>query len=399
MCVTQLKGNTLMSNGSKREYLQTIRQRYLGGSKSLKRTILDEVCHVCGYNRKYAIRVLRVSHCPGSGGHPGRPRLYNDPALMTFLKKLWTCSNLVCSKRLKAMIPLWLPHYETSLSTELKRQLETISPATIDRLLAPVRHRYTKRGLATTRPGSLLKKHIPIKTNQWDEHIPGFLEADTVAHCGSSMAGQFVYTLNMVDLATGWTEQRALWGKGDHGVLVAMESIEQTLPFPVLGFDCDNGSEFLNWPLLKYFVDRKCPVQYTRSREYHSNDNAHVEGKNWTIVRQYLGYDRFDDPQITQALNDLYTHEWRLLMNFFFPSVKLIAKERIKSRIIKQHDPPQTPLQRVLTSTHISQQSRRLLEELYKQLNPFQLQNRVNKKINRILNLATRASTYDQKTV
>lgn len=399
MCVTQLKGNTLMSNGSKREYLQAIRQRYLGGSKSLKRTILDEVCHVCGYNRKYAIRVLRGSPCSRSGGHPGRPRLYNDPRLMTFLKKLWTCSNLVCSKRLKVMIPLWLPHYENSLSPELKRQLETISPATIDRLLAPVRRRYTKRGLATTRPGSLLKKHIPIKTNQWDEHIPGFLEADTVAHCGSSMAGMFVYTLNMVDLATGWTEQRALWGKGDHGVLVAMESIEQTLPFPVLGFDCDNGSEFLNWPLLKYFVHRTSPVQYTRSREYRSNDNAHVEGKNWTIVRQYLGYDRFDDPRITHTLNDLYTHEWRLLMNFFFPSVKLIAKERIKSKIIKHHDPPKTPLQRVLTSTHVSQQTKRHLEELYKTLNPFQLQNRVSKKINRILSLATRDPTYDQKAV
>lgn len=400
MCVTQEKGNTVMSNAAKREYLQAIRGRYLEGSKSLKRTILDEFCDVCGYNRKYAIRVLRASvNRKPTGAHPGRPRLYSDPALMTFLKRLWISSNLVCSKRLKVMIALWLPHYETELSDEVKHQLRTISAATIDRLLAPLRRRYTKRGLATTRPGSLIKKQIPIKTNQWNERIPGFLEADTVAHCGTSVAGMFVYTLNMVDIATGWTEQRALWGKGEGGVVSAMESIEQTLPFRIRGFDCDNGSEFLNWPLLKYFVHRKRPVQYTRSREYHKNDNAHVEGKNWTIVRQYLGYDRFEDPRIAPALNHLYTQEWPLLMNFFFPSVKLIAKQRIKSKIIKHHDAPQTPLQRVLRSPYISPQSKRHLKELYPQLNPFQLQREVSKKITRILRLATLASHITHKAI
>jgi hypothetical protein len=308
-------------------------------------------------------------------------------------------SNLVCSKRLKVMIALWLPHYETELSDEVKHQLGTISAATIDRLLAPLRRRYTKRGLATTRPGSLIKKQIPIKTNQWDERVPGFLEADTVAHCGTSVAGMFVYTLNMVDIATGWTEQRALWGKGEGGVLSAMESIEQVLPFRIRGFDCDNGSEFLNWPLLKYFVHRKQPVQYTRSREYHKNDNAHVEGKNWTIVRQYLGYDRFDDPRIAPALNELYTQQWPLLMNFFFPSVKLVAKHRIKSKIIKLHDAPQTPLQRVLRSPYVSPQTKRLLKELYLQLNPFQLQREVGKKITRILRLATLASHITHKAI
>ena len=224
MCVTQKKGHAVMSNAAKREYLQVIRGRYLEGSKSLKRTILDEFCRVCGYNRKYAIRVLRAPvDRKSTGAHPGRPRWYRDPALLAFLKKLWISSNLVCSKRLKVMIALWLPHYEAELSDEVGNQLGTISAATIDRLLAPLRRRYTKRGLATTRPGSLIKKHIPIKTNQWDERIPGFLEADTVAHCGTSMAGMFVFTLNMVDIATGWTEQRALWGKGEHGVLTAME--------------------------------------------------------------------------------------------------------------------------------------------------------------------------------
>jgi hypothetical protein len=177
------------------------------------------------------------------------------------------------------MIPLWLP-FDHSIAREARERLETISAATIDRLLAPVRSLHTKRGLATTKPGSLLKKHIPIKTNQWDEHIPGFLEADTVAHCGSSMAGTFVYTLNTVDIATNWTEQRALWGKGEHGTLEALTSIEAALPFRLRGFDSDNGSEFINWTIFDHYTKRKRPVAYTRSREYHKNDNAHVEGKN-----------------------------------------------------------------------------------------------------------------------
>jgi hypothetical protein len=389
-----------MSNVAKREYLQAIRPRYLAGSKFLKRAILDEFCRVCNYNRKYAIRLLRASpRATQRVSRAGRRTIYSDPALITFLKRLWIASNLACSKRLKAMIPLWLPHYEDQLPALIKHQIQTISPATIDRLLSPLRNRYTKRGLATTRPGSLLKKHIPIKTNQWDEQIPGFLEADTVAHCGSSMAGMFTFTVNMVDIATGWTEQRALWGKGERGVLSAMHGIEHDLPFPIRGFDCDNGSEFLNWPLLKYFVQRERPVQYTRSREYHTNDNAHVEGKNWTIVRQYLGYDRFDDPRITPALNELYTHEWRILMNFFFPSVKLIAKERIKSKIVKRHDSPQTPLQRVLSSPHISLETKQHLRKLYEHLNPFHLQKTVTKKINRILRLATPTFPLTNKAI
>jgi hypothetical protein len=389
-----------MSSAAKREYLQAIRPRYLAGSKFLKRAILDEFCRVCGYNRKYAIRLIRTqTKKQSSASRAGRRPIYTDPALVGFLKHLWILGNLACSKRLKAMIPLWLPHYTPQPPVPILRKLETISPATIDRILAPFRNRYTKRGLATTKPGSLLKKHIPINTNQWDEQTPGFLEADTVAHCGSSMAGMFAFTLNMVDIATGWTEQRAIWGKGERGVLSATETIEQDLPFPILGFDCDNGSEFLNWPLLRYFLHRERPVQYTRSREYHKNDNAHVEGKNWSIIRQYLGYDRFDNPNIVPALNDLYSNEWRLLMNFFIPSVKLVAKERIKSKIVKRHDAPQTPLQRVLQSPHVAPDIKLQLTTRYKQLNPFHLQKTVSKKINRILRLATTVSPLKNKAI
>lgn len=380
-----------MSNNAKREYLEAIRARYRLARKPIKKLILDEFCDTCGYHRKYAIRILNADPgrlIPTKRNRSGRRPQYQNPAVLVFLKRLWKASNLVCGKRLKAMIPLWLPH-EPTTSAEARKLLFRISAASIDRLMAPVRRHHTKCGLATTKPGSLLKKHIPIKTNQWDEHIPGFLEADTVAHCGSSMAGMFAYTLNSVDIATNWSEQRALWGKGEQGTLSALKSIEAALPFRVRGFDCDNGSEFMNWTILTHYTKRKRPVAYTRSREYHKNDNAHVEGKNWTHVRQYLGYQRFDDPAIVPLLNELYTTEWRLLMNFFVPSVKLLDKQRVKSRTIKTYDAPKTPLQRVLESPHVASHRKRALKQSLQRLNPFLLQQCVDKKIRLIL---TRAS-------
>ena len=376
-----------MSNTSKREYVEAIRERYRCATKRGKQRILDEACKVCNYNRKYAIRLLNglpPSQRQRSHHRAGATPRYTHPDILRFLKRLWKASNLVCGKRLKVMISLWLP-FDPHVAPEARERLATISAATIDRLLAPVRRLHTKRGLATTKPGSLLKKHIPIKTNQWDEQVPGFLEADTVAHCGTSMAGMFAFTLNAVDIATNWSEQRALWGKGERTTLEALTSIEAALPFRLRGFDCDNGSEFINWTILAHYTKRKRPVAYTRSREYHKNDNAHVEGKNWTHVRQYLGYERFDNHEVVPLLNDLFTNEWRLLMNFFIPSVKLIDKQRVKSHIIKTYDAPKTPLQRVLESPHVAPQRKRELKSLFHQLNPFLLQQCVDKKIRVIL--------------
>jgi hypothetical protein len=382
----------MMSTTSKREYLASIQIRYKTSPKAIKTTILNEFCRICEYDRKYALRLLnpKANHfIHYRKSKSGRPATYHHPEILSFLKRLWIASNLACGKRLKAMLPLWLPFDDTGISQNNQKLLLTISAATIDRLLASLRSRYAKKGLATTKPGSLLKKHIPIKTNQWDEHIPGFIEADTVAHCGTSMAGMFVFTLNTVDIATGWTEQRALWGKGEHGVLSALQDIEAALPFSLKGFDCDNGSEFMNWTILKHFQERKRPVHYTRSREYQKNDNAHIEGKNWTHIRQYLGYDRFEDQRMVYLLNDLYSSQWRLLFNFFLPSVKLLAKERIKSKTIKTFDSPKTPFQRLLESKEVSQNTKDDLQCLFKNLNPFTLQKFMSKKIRTILHLAT----------
>jgi hypothetical protein len=349
-----------------------------------------------GYHRKSAIRLLSADKRANNKGRKakrGRKPYYDDPMILEVLTDIWKATNLPCAKRLKAILPLWLPFYEKFIiPDDILDKLQKISPATIDRLMASDRAKCNKIGLATTKPGSIIKKRIPIKTNQWDETVPGFLEADTVAHCGNSMAGMFVFTLGCVDIATGWTEQRAVWGKGETGVKDAMENIETALPFPILGFDCDNGSEFLNWHLIKFFTDRKRPVQFTRARPYHKNDNAHIENKNWTNVRQYLGYERFEDARLVQLLNDLFLNEWTDFFNFFIPSVKLTSKKRVGSKIIKKHDSAFTPYHRLINSKHTEPQTIERLKTKYETLNPFQIKDNMNKKIKRIMELV-----YDKK--
>jgi hypothetical protein len=378
-----------MSAQSKYEYLMAIRERYRNASKKDKTMILDEFCTVCGYHRKYAIRLLNAPQLADRSrnlSRRGRKQVYAAPLIVEVLRDLWVMTNLPCSKRLQAIIPLWLPFYDQrSLTAELRQQLLAISPATMDRLMAPLRAKYHKQGLATTKPGSLLRHHIPIKTEQWDESQPGFVEVDTVAHGGTSTEGMFVYTINCVDLATSWTEQRAVWGKGEAGVLNVISAIERHLPFPLRGFDCDNGSEFINWHLYRHFTQRKQPVQFTRARPYKKNDNAHVEEKNYTQVRQYLGYQRFDQPELVAQLNELYANEWNQLLNFFIPSSKLIAKYRDGAKIKKQRDTPQTPLQRVLASPHIPEATKQQLQSQFAQLNPIELWHQMKRKIMSIM--------------
>lgn len=381
-----------MSSRSRREYLEAIYLRYRRAARKKKAIILDEFCAACGYHRKHAIRLLRKFRrfIKPKKKKKGRKPLYSKEAILKPLRKIWLSANLPCSKRLKAVLPLWLPGYVQdygNLPEQVTNALLAISPATIDRLLKPVRVKYKGRGRSTTKPGTLLRKQIPIKTNQWDEFRPGFLEADTVAHCGTSMAGMFAFTIDCVDIATGWTEQRAVWGKGETDVLEQIEDIEASLSFPLRGFDCDNGGEFLNYHLLRHFTERKQLVQFTRSRAYHKDDNSHVEQKNWTHLRQWLGYHRFDNPDIVPLLNKLYTTEWRLFHNFFCPSVKLIAKQRIASKTIKQYDNPKTPYQKVMDSPDISASVKQSLTEQFEKLNPFHLRKTMEEKLKKIFNL------------
>lgn len=378
-----------MSPQFKKEYMEAIYLRYRNARRFEKTIILNELCKNCGWHRKHAIRALCTfkRFTKPKPKKRGKPSVYNKPFVIEPLKRIWLAANLPCSKLLKAVIPIWMPFYAKEyapLSIKAINALRRISASTIDRLLKPVRKKYTKHGRSTTKPGTLLRKQIPIKTNQWDESRPGFFEADTVAHCGDSLAGWFVYTANFVDIATGWTEQRAVWGKGEEGVLLQVKDVEATAPFPILGFDCDNGGEFINHHLVKHFLCRPDPIQFTRSRPYHKDDNAHVEQKNWTHVRQWFGYVRLDNPAVVPLMNDLYRSEWRLYHNFFCPSVKLVEKKRIASKTIKRYDRPKTPFQRVLESPLVSADKKALLQKQYDLLNPFQLRKAIERKLQKI---------------
>ncbi len=379
-----------MGMHSKRQYLQTIRLRYKYATREQKSHILDEFCSVCGYNRKYAIWLLNENGTKKTKikNKAGRKPIYDHPDILEVLMEIWKEAELPCATRLKEIIPEWLPYFKKFIiDDDIKEKLTGMSASTIDRLMAKSRPAFTRRGLATTKPGSIIRKQIPVKTNQWDESIPGFIEADTVAHCGTTTEGSYVFSINCVDIATGWTEQRAIWGKGAQGTLEAIKDIEKTLPFTIKGFDCDNGSEFLNWHLVRYLTDRKTPVAFTRARAYHKNDNAHIENKNWTHIRQMLGYQRFDNPKLTHLLNELYTSEWNDYFNFFIPSVKLISKTRVGSKIKKIHDKPKTPFQRLIESKHLDTQTTEHLKRYLRTLNPFDLHQQIKLKIKPIFKI------------
>lgn len=370
-------------------YLNSLSKRYKTATKHEKGVILDELCAASGFHKKHAIRLLNAQKKKRQRPiNQGRPAVYPAELYLEPLKRIWLLSDQLCGKRLKMALPLWLPYYSNTydaLEPTVYEGLLSISAATIDRLLTSSRVR-SKRSMCGTKPGSILKKHIPIKTDQWDAEKPGFLEADTVAHCGTSLTGSFAWSLTMTDINSGWTELRAVWNKGATGVVMQIQDIENSLPFPILGFDCDNGTEFLNWHLMRYFSNEQGNhrVEFTRSRPYHSDDNAHVEQKNWTHVRQLFGYERFDNQLVVELMNDLYKNEISQMNNYFLPNFKLIAKQRVDAKIIKKHSKPATPYQRLMASEHITDAKKAELTEVYKTLDPFKLKKTIQKKLNRI---------------
>jgi hypothetical protein len=302
-------------------------------------------------------------------------------------------TDQICSKKLVAALPLWLPFYERNhgtLSVETTHQLRAISAATIDRLLAPTRAKTRPRGLCATKPGRLLRNQIPIRTHNWDITQPGFMEADTVAHCGNSLAGDFIWSLTLTDIHSGWTECRAMWNNGATGVIQQIKNIQAGLPFALKGFDCDNGSEFLNHHLVRFFSEhRPRKIHFTRARPYHKNDNAHVEQKNWSHVRQLLGYDRLDNPVLVERINSLYRDLWCLLQNHFCPTLKLIEKKRINSKYYKTYDTPKTPYQRLRDDKHVSEKSKKALQKQHQSLDPFKLRQHIEQQLKAIYELVS----------
>lgn len=377
----------MMSQRSKRELLQTIRPRYLKANKAGKQSILDEFVAATGYHRKYAIRLLKHGPGPKRQRKKGRRKVYQGEVVQALIQ-VWEICGRICSKRLHPFLPEIVTvlerHDEMHLKSEVKALLLQMSRSTIDRCLQPERFEHRRR-LSTTKPGSLLKKAIPVRTYaDWDDAQPGFVEMDLVAHCGETTAGQYLNTLTVVDICTGWTECLAVYQKTQQAVFAAILALRQRLPFPLLGLDSDNGGEFINDILYRYCQTEQ--ITFTRSRPYKKNDQAYVEQKNWSVVRHLIGYDRFETPAELAILQAIY-QDLRLYVNFFQPVLKLLAKVRVDGRTVKRYDPATTPFRRVLASKEVSLQVKAKLTALYVQLNPVSLRHQIDHNVARLWKL------------
>ncbi len=367
-----------MTRRSILEYARAVRPRYLRAGRKEKKKILDEFTKVTGYSRKSVIRLLRRPERGLGELRRGRPAKYKG--LVQMLKAIWEASDRLCSKRLKPFLPEMVrvlrEHGEQRVDAYQENLLCSMSPATIDRLLRPYRKLGGRRCLSTTKAGSLLKNWIPIRTfADWQENKPGFLEIDLVAHCGESTEGFYLNTLCAVDVASGWTECLPVWGKGQDRVKASVHRVRQRLPFPLLGVDSDNGSEFINQSFYRYCQEEK--ITFTRSRSYKKNDSCHVEQKNGNIVRRIVGYDRYDTKAAYACLERLY-YNVRLYTNFFQPTMKLWSKSRQGGRVHKVYDIAQTPYQRLLRSGMLGEANKADLAATYGGLNPVRLLKEIN---------------------
>lgn len=371
----------MMSPKSKNELLEVLRPRYLKADKVEKQKMLDEFTAATGYHRKYAIRVLKNQvQKRFNKKTKGYKAIYRGQVVQA-LEQIWEIYGRICSKRLQPYLPEGIKVLERcqeiKLSQDTRDLLLKISSASIDRCLYPIRFK-SPHGLSTTKPGSLLKKLIAVRTfTEWNEEQPGFMEIDLVAHCGNTTEGQYLNTLTCTDICTGWTDITALPRRSQQAVCDAIFLLRQRLPFPLLGIDSDNGSEFINDLLYRYCLNEE--ITFTRSRPYKKNDQAHVEQKNWSVVRRTVGYDRWETVQELALLESIY-QDLRLYINFFQPSLKLIAKERIGNKTIKRYDTAKTPYQRVIERTDISLEAKARLTYTYVKLNPAELRRHIDQK-------------------
>ncbi|MGH3849911.1 MAG: hypothetical protein ACRDRT_09455, partial [Pseudonocardiaceae bacterium] len=378
------------------EYIRSIYARYHKALREEKSRILDEFCRTAHIHRKHAIRKL-------SGPKPdkeearrrksrGRTFRYG-PSIITLLRQFWTASGHLCGQRLKAALPDWLPWARQSwqIDPASERLLLAISPSQIDRRLAPYKKQLKKSLYGTTRSGRLLKHMIPIRTDFWNVKKAGYNEVDLVAHCGSRSDGDFGNTLTSTDIKTTWTDRRAVLGKSQIAVAKGMAHIESRSPFPWLGIDSDNGSEFINDHLWSYCRQRPPhrKIQFTRSRPYKKDDNAHVEQKNWTHVRQRIGYARYDTEAALTLMNDIY-NDLFILDNIFLPSQKLLKKIRLGSRLIRRYDKPTTALNRLIDCPEALPDKIKNLLALRQSTDPFALAERIERKIEKLQTLASK---------
>ncbi|MBY0386012.1 transposase family protein [bacterium] len=371
-----------MKGAAKWEYVSKMRDRYQIAGRVEKSLILDELLknEVAGH-RKSAVRLMYATGAKGETSKRGRKVLYNE-FVVTHLRKLWIQMGQMCSKRMKAALPKWLPHYEVPEVARI--MLLRMAPSTMDRLLQPYRSEWRRRNQTGTRAGyPLIKTMIPIKPFNFNVEVPGYVECDTVAHCGGSLEGLFAWSLTVTDIDSGWTVCRSMWGKSGKGVIDSFVSIEAHLPFAIKMRFVDNGNEFLNHQLLLWLKSQGLEPKdhMKRGRPYRSNDQCHVEQKNFTHVRELFGYERIENKEAIALMNDIYQNEWNLLQNYYCPQVKLIRKTRIGSKYKREHTKPMTPYDRIQASPAIADKKKKELQEIYKTLNPFKLREAIEAKL------------------
>jgi len=358
-------------------YLVRMRERYKNAPKALKTRILSEFCVNSGYSRKHGTRILNGTLEPRTR-RPGPGEQYG-PEVVHHLQVLWNAMNRICSKKMKAALPIWLEFYKDA-NNEVKTKLLSMAASTIDRKLKPYRGPIPK-GKSTTRGLKAILSKIPLKLLEGDIKEPGFTEMDTVAHCGDNIAGEYAHTITLTDLSSGWTENASVWTKEAEQVCKKVAMIETRLPFRLRGCAVDNGSEFMNEILATYFQKRKDPIEFVRRRPYKKNDNAHVEQKNYTHVRELFGYERFDHFELTVLMDEIYRLYWNPLNNYYIPAMKLISKERHGSKIKKKYDKPKTPSQRLIDSDQVPASVKRQLQHNLNYMNPFFLKRELEKKL------------------
>ena len=403
-----LKFLTGLTMREKKAITKEVAKRYRKAKKKEKGVMLDEFVQITDYNRDYASWVLsnwgrEITRSLKNGDkivlvkdprlktNRNKPRIYNEPVLPA-LNKIWGILNYPCGKRLAPFLPEIIPalekHGEISLDSETRKKLLEISAATIDRLLKSEREKRQIKGRSTTKPGSLLKSQIPIRTfADWNEKKPGFIEADLVGHDGGYIDCFYIQTLTATDIFTGWTETEAVKNKARIWVFQGLKNMRGRFPFPILGIDSDNGGEFINHPLYEYCLAEE--ITFTRGRSYRKNDNCYVEQKNYSVVRKMVGYRRYDTEEELEILNRLY----RLLsfyINYFQSLRKLVKKERVGAKVKKIYDTPRTPCRRVMEIPEISTTTKETLTLAYNRINPAQLKREMEKLQNRLIDISVK---------
>lgn len=376
-----------MSLKSRKELVKKAKERYLKATKPEKVIILDELFQNTGLVRNYLVQMLSAKIDLNYTNPINRKRKeFYDANDIHYLKKIWTIFDYPCGQRLEPMINEYISVLEKCkeliIPNFVKVKLLKIKSATIDRRLEKFRTFRHKKVFSTTKPGSMLKKNIPIKTSSWDENRLGFGELDTVAHCGESASGEFIFSLTYTDICSQWTISEAVMSKAQFKIKIGLDNIANRLPFPLKGIDPDNGGEFINWQLYNHCLANN--IEFTRGRPYCKNDNAHIEQKNYTHVRKLVGYKRLNQEHQLKKLNDLYWNEWDFYKNFFIPNKKLIEKKRVGTKIVKKYDIPKTPYQRLLEHKDFGEIEKKKLKLIYAKLNPAELKRNIDRKLSRI---------------